>query len=203
MSDEQIQANEQAEQNQTSEQTGGQEPAGGGGNAKTITLTQEELDRLIAARAKRAARQAEEQVRREREREEMSELERLKAELADWKEKAQAVQREALVRQAQALAVEALADAGVPGARRAYALRMMDLSEAIGDDGLDETAVRRAVKNLLNDIPELAGGGQPRAGGDFSGGARSELTEEAIASMSSEELKRRWPEIQAYYARRR
>lgn len=200
MSDEQIQANEQAEQSQTSEQTGGDGPAG---TESARTFTQEEVERILAARLKRKEREVEERIRQEREREEMSELERLKAELADWKKKAQAVQREALVRQAQALAVEALADAGVPAARRAYALRMMDLSEAIGDDGLDEAAVRRAVKSLLNDVPELAGGGQPRAGGDFSGGARSELTEEAIASMSSEELKRRWPEIQAYYARRR
>lgn len=199
MSDEHIQANEQAEQSQSSEQTGGQEPAGG---ESARTFTQEEVERILAARLKRKEREVEERIRQEREREEMSELERLKAELADWKAKAQAVQREALVRQAHALAVEALADAGVPAARRAYALRMMDLSAAIGDDGLDEAAVRRAVKSLLNDIPELAGGGQSRAGGDFSGGARSELTEEAIASMSSEELKRRWPEIQAYYGRR-
>jgi hypothetical protein len=64
------------------------------------------------------------------------------------------------------------------------------------------------VKALLADVPEL--GGQTgvnasAAGTEFAGGqpGRAPLTPEYIAKMPADELKQRWPEVQAWYARQK
>lgn len=168
----------------------------------TKTFTQEEVERIIAARLKRKEREVEERLKKEQEQAQMTEVERLRAELEEWRNKAASVQREAFARRAEAAAIEALADAGVPAARRKYALRMLDLTDAVTEEGVEEPAIRDAVKKLLGDIPELAATVTSRAGSEFSGNGSAELTEDAIAKMNPEELRRRWSEIQAFYSRR-
>ena len=189
--EEQTQAIEQAAQEQAHER-----------EQTTKTFTQEEVERIIATRLKRKEREVEERLRKEQEQAQMSEVERLRAELEEWRNRATAVQRQAAEKQAQAMAIEALADAGVPAAKRQYALRMLEISDAISDDGVEESAIRAAVKKLLSDIPELTSASSARAGSEFSGQGATDLTEDAIAKMSPDELRRRWNEIQAFYSRR-
>jgi hypothetical protein len=62
---------------------------------------------------------------------------------------------------------------GVTAARVAYAVRLADLSDVtVDDDGEpDEEAIKAAIEQVLDDVPELkAGNGNERGGGDFAGG---------------------------------
>lgn len=156
----------------TSEQTGGEEPAGGE-NARTITLTQEELDRLISARVKRAERQGEEKARREREREEMSELERLRADLQTQKQIAEEARRNAAAALTRARAERLALTHGVRPDRLDYAIRMLDLDQIEPDEdgSVPQAAIDAAVQQLVKQVPELLGKTSTAAGGDFSGGA--------------------------------
>lgn len=158
---------------EASEQTGGEQPAGTE-NTKVLTLTQDELDRLIAARVRRAERQAEERLRKEREREEMSELERLKADLETQKQIADEARRNAAAALMRARAERLALSHGIRPDRVDYAVRLLDLSRFEPDDdgNIPQDEIDTAVQQLVREIPELLGRTSTAAGGDFSSGAQ-------------------------------
>lgn len=180
-----------------------------GETAGTVSMTQAELDRLIAQRVKRAEKAVTERLEAEAAKAQMTEAEKLKAERDEAQKAAKSAVKVANERLLRASAIEALADAGVPSAKRNHALKMLDLTDVEIEDGSpDEGAITQAVKALLADVPEL--GGQTgvnasAAGTEFAGGqpGRAPLTPEYIAKMPADELKQRWPEVQAWYARQK
>lgn len=136
------------------------------------TLTQGEVNAIIA-REKAAWKRAAEEERRKAE---MTEAERLKAEKAEAEAKATESAKAAGARIVRTEARAALADAGVKAERRDYALRMLDLSAVDVDDSgdVDGKAIADAVGKLLADIPELKSGAGAAAGGsEMNGGAGS------------------------------
>lgn len=164
-----------AEGEGTGEGSGETNNQGDGGEPKgeaTVTMTQAELDRLLAARAKRAEKAAAEKLEAERAKAEMSEAERLKAEKDEAEKKAQAALAAANARVLRAEARVAASAAGVRADRLDYALKLIDLDGIEVDDNgtVDSAALAKAVKTLLSDFPELGAAQGTAAGGDFQGG---------------------------------
>jgi len=186
----------------------GKSAADNGGTA-TVSMTQVEFDKTIEdrlARAKKADRKAwEEEVAEAKKKAEMSEAERLKADKETAEQAVKDAHSKAGQRVIHAEARVAAIIAGIKPERLSYALRMADLSKIeVNDDGEpDATAIKSAIDQVVKDIPELAGSGNGagRGGGDFTkppaGGEA--LTAELIGKMPAEELKRRMPEVEAFY----
>jgi hypothetical protein len=150
--------------------------AGGkkGEEPKKVEMTQDELDKLISDRLKRAEKGWKEAAEAERKKADMTEAERLKAE----KEAAEKVAKEAGSAAAQRVIraeakVVAIA-AGVDPKKVDYVLRLADLSAVEVDDKTgepDAKAIQTAINAVLKDLPELKGtGGAGKGGADFTGG---------------------------------
>jgi len=176
---------------------------------------QKEIDRIVTERldrdGKKARKDIEADVRAEikadADKAAMTESERLKAdkEKADFDAKEAKTKADARIIRAEAK-VQALA-LGVKPERLDYVLKMVDLSPVkIGeDDEPDVEAIKKIIDAVLTEIPELKGSGEPGKGGaDFSQGkgAGEPLTEEIIASMSPEDLKKRMPEVTAFFKKK-
>lgn len=136
-----------------------------------------------------------------------SALEQVRAEKEAVEKQVAAARAEANGRVLNAEAkVQALA-AGVRPERLEYALRLAELSGVpVSETGEpDGEALRKAIDAVVQDFPEISGGlGPTRGGSDFSGtAAERALSDETIRKMSTDELRRRMPEIEAYYASRR
>jgi membrane protein involved in colicin uptake len=151
-------------------QDGGTPPPDSGGKS----FTQEELDRIISDRLKRAEKQWKDAAEEEKKKAAMTETERLKAEKDEAEGKAKAALETANRRIVEAQAQVVAAQAGVKPERLAYVLKLANLADiAVDEKGTaDAKAIKLAVDAVLKDLPELAAGGSPRrAGGlDFSGG---------------------------------
>jgi len=186
---------------------GGSDPVGNQIPPDAKTFTQAELDKIIGERLKRERKDWETKVEEEKRKAVMTEAERLKAERDEADKRASTATEAANRRIVRAEAKAQAAAAGIKADRLDYALRLADLSSiAIGEDGQpDGVALKVAIAQVAKDFPEiLMGNGMSKAGGDFSKANPSEtpLTEEAIGRMSNAELRRRLPEIKAFYARR-
>lgn len=153
----------------------------------TVTLTQAELDALIAREKAAAKKAAEDAAKQAAERAKMDEAERLKAEKADAEKAAEAAKREALAAKVEVAAERAALAAQVDPGKVDRFLRLVDLAdlEAVTVDGKpDGDAIKKAVESTLADFPEFkaaAGGG--RSGGDFNGAddKRPKTLQDAVA----------------------
>lgn len=156
------------------------------------TLTQDEVNELIAKakaseRAKATAEAAEAAKRAK-----MDEADRLKAEKADADKKAvEAVERANQRAVRSDAKLEAVA-AGVKPDRVDHFMRLLDLSDvAVDDNGdPDPKAIKRAVKEALAAVPEFKGEASPAgSSGEFgSDNGTPTFTREQIAKMSAEEF---------------
>lgn len=164
---------------------------------------QADLDRIIEQRLNRERKAWEATLKAEKDKAAMSEAERLKAEKDEAEKRAADSIATANARLVTARAEVALASAGIKPDRIARAIRLLDLSDiAVSESGdPDGAAIKAAVDALLAEWPELKGAAAA-AGGDFSKAnpADAPLNDDIIAKMKPDELKRRMPEIRAYYA---
>lgn len=171
------------------------------------TFTQADVDRIVGDRLKRERKDWESKVEEERRKAVMTEAERLQTERSEAEEKAKSAIESANRRVVEAELKAHASAAGIKAERLDYVLKLADLSGiAVTDDGRpDSTAVRAAVSMVTRDFPEIVSGGRmPKVGGDFSkpNPGETPLSDEAIGRMSNTELKRRLPEIRAFYARK-
>jgi len=151
--------------------TGASDPPAPG---NPTTLTQDQLDQLVQARVAQAQRGATNALlkelgfankaeldrfvkqTKEAERAQMTEAERLAAEAKEQLEAAKA-EREAYTARSHALAVrEALIEAGMPPAKAAKAVRLVD-----AEPGAEADAIAAAVEAVKGEMPELFGSDQP------------------------------------------
>jgi hypothetical protein len=168
------------------------------------TFTQADVDRIIDTRLKRERKDAAATLESEKAKAAMTEADRLKAEKAESEKKASDAQTAADKRVIAAEAKVQASTAGVKPEALGYVLKLADLSDVtIGDDGEpDAAAIKAAIETVLKDVPALKGtaGTGGKAGSEFGGnGGPVTLTEEAISKMTSDELKLRMPEVEAFY----
>jgi hypothetical protein len=169
------------------------------------TFTQAELDDIIGKRLARAQKDWQQKADEDVKKAAMTEGEKLKTEKEEAEKKAKDAEAAAGKRAVRAEAkLQALA-AGIKTERLDHALKLADLAEiTVGDDGEpDANAVKKAIDAVVKDFPEIVTPtvGASKGGSDFSGGSKDDkaLSETLIAEMSAEELKRRMPEIRAFY----
>lgn len=145
--------------------------ANGGGNTRTLTLTQDELDRMIQDRLDRYDRSQKAKQSKQSKREGMSDDEKTSADLEA--ERATSAARAKVIIHDKA--ENACLKAGVSPERVEYAIRLLDLSGIELDDNhnVDSKSLDAEVTKLTKAFPELfAGkqaGGQGRRGGEFTG----------------------------------
>lgn len=172
------------------------------------TFTQADIDRVVKDRLKRERTNWDKEQADAKKQADMTEAEKLKAAKDEAEGKVKEIQTKADQRTIKAEAkVQALA-AGVNPTRVDALLKLSDLSTiTIGDDGEpDSNALKAAVAAALKDYPEFkAAAGNGKSGGDFSGGNLNDkpLSVQIIGDMSQEELKRRMPEVEAFFATKR
>lgn len=154
------------------------------------TYTQAEVDAMVNARIarakKQAAKEAEETLKRERERANMDEAERVKAEMADREKELNELRA-----QNKRLSIANQLAGKVVNVDDA--VRLVD-EDLIDDDG------RLDVDRFLESRPYLRADAQRQAGGTANPGsppAGKRLTRDQIASMSEQEIEKRWDEVKA------
>ena len=178
-----------------------------GAQGKRLELTQDELDRLIARRLKRAEQEWAQKVDAERKQAEMTESEKLQAAARAAEERAAQAAQQANARIVRAEMRVALAAAGVAAQKLDRAVRLVDLDsiEVLETGEPDSRAITAQVQSLLQEWPELTGQTSKSGGGEFGGGNAGEppITEELIEKMDTATLKRRMPEIERFYKLRR
>lgn len=167
------------------------------------SFTQAELEAIITKRLARERKSWETEAEDTRRKAEMTEAERLKEAVDAAEKRAAAAAESANARIIRAEAKALLAAAGVKSELIERAIRLLDLSEVAVTDGgdPDPRTIRAEIDALLKDMPQLRGPAAAGvAGGDFSATtAQTPLTDEVIGRMSTDELKRRMPEVEAYY----
>lgn len=186
---------------------GGIDPAAEASADSGRTFTQTELDKIIGERLKRERKDWESRLETETRKAAMTETARLAGEKDELENRARSLEESANKRAVLSEAKAQAAAMGIKADRLNYLLRLVDLSEvSTGEDGEpDLKAIKSAVEQVAKDFPEiLSGSGMSRAGGDFSkaNGNETPLSEEIIGRMSNAELRRRLPEIKAFYATR-
>jgi hypothetical protein len=145
--------------------------SGGGSNAKTVTMTQDELDRMIQDRLDRHDRSQKAKQSKQSKREGMSDDERSAADL-EQERTVSAARAKVIIHDK---AENACLRAGVSPERVEYAIRMLDLSgiELDENHSVDTKALDAEVVKLTKAFPELftgaSAGQQRRKGGDFTG----------------------------------
>lgn len=178
-----------------------------GAQGKRLELTQDELDRLIARRLKRAEQEWAAKVESERKQAEMTESEKLQAAARAAEERAAQAAQQANSRIIRAEMRVALAAAGVAAQKLDRAVRLVDLDsiDVLETGEPDAKAITAQVQALLQEWPELTGQTSKSGGGEFGGGNAGEppITEELIEKMDTATLKRRMPEIERFYKLRR
>ncbi len=183
------------------------EQAEAGAAGKRVEMTQDELDRLIARRLKRAESEWAQKVEAERKQAEMTESEKLQAAARAAEERAAQAAQQANARIVRAEMRVALAAAGVAAQKLDRAVRLVDLDavEVLETGEPDPKMISEQVQALLKDMPELSGQFTRSAGSEFTGGNAGDapITEELIDTMDTATLKRRMPEIERFYKTRR
>lgn len=163
----------------------------GADKAKTVTMTQAELDDLITKAKAKAKKAAEDDAKTAADRAKMDEAERLKAEKADADKATAAAKREALEAKVEVAAERYALAADVDPKRVARFLKVADLTdlEALTQDGApDEKAIKRAVDAAVKEWPEFKSngdGGKGRSGADMNGDggqAKAATLEDAVAA---------------------
>jgi len=181
--------------------------AGPGAQGKRLEITQDELDRLIARRLKRAEQEWASKAESERKQAEMTESEKLQAAARAAEERAAQAAQQANARIVRAEMRVALAAAGVAAQKLDRAVRLVDLDsiDVLETGEPDAKAITAQVQSLLQEWPELTGQTSKSGGGEFGGGNAGEppITEELIEKMDTATLKRRMPEIERFYKLRR
>ena len=211
MADTQQQTADAAQDNTTAEPqpipAEATDQAEAGAQGKRLELTQDELDRLIARRLKRAEQEWAQKVDAERKQAEMTESEKLQAAARAAEERAAQAAQQANSRIIRAEMRVALAAAGVAAQKLDRAVRLVDLDsiEVLETGEPDSRAITAQVQSLLQEWPELTGQTSKSGGGEFGGGNAGEppITEELIEKMDTATLKRRMPEIERFYKLRR
>lgn len=190
---------------------GGRGSAGDGGDGGqrpgSVTMSQDELDKLIQREKGKAERAAQKRFEDERRKADMTEAEKLKAEKETAQKERDEARSAANSRVIRADAKDALRDKGVPREKIERALKLIDLGGVEVDEKgePDATAISRAVDLLLKDIPELTGGssGGDKGGSDMGGGGGGDdLTQEQIDKMTPEEYGKNLSRITAFYQRK-
>ncbi len=181
--------------------------AGPGAQGKRLEITQDELDRLIARRLKRAESEWAQKADAEKKQAEMTESEKLQAAARAAEERAAQAAQQANARIVRAEMRVALAAAGVAAQKLDRAVRLVDLDsiDVLETGEPDAKAITAQVQSLLQEWPELTGQTSKSGGGEFGGGNAGEppITEELIEKMDTATLKRRMPEIERFYKLRR
>ena len=211
MADTQQQTADAAQDNTTAEPqpipAEATDQAEAGAQGKRLELTQDELDRLIARRLKRAEQEWAAKVESERKQAEMTESEKLQAAARAAEERAAQAAQQANARIVRAEMRVALAAAGVAAQKLDRAVRLVDLDsiDVLETGEPDVKAITAQVQALLQEWPELTGQTSKSGGGEFGGGNAGEppITEELIEKMDTATLKRRMPEIERFYKLRR
>ena len=211
MADTQQQTADAAQDNTTAEPqpipAEATDQAEAGAQGKRLELTQDELDRLIARRLKRAEQEWAAKVGSERKQAEMTESEKLQAAARAAEERAAQAAQQANARIVRAEMRVALAAAGVAAQKLDRAVRLVDLDsiDVLETGEPDAKAITAQVQALLQEWPELTGQTSKSGGGEFGGGNAGEppITEELIEKMDTATLKRRMPEIERFYKLRR
>ena len=211
MADTQQQTADAAQDNTTAEPqpipAEATDQAEAGAQGKRLELTQDELDRLIARRLKRAEADWAAKVESERKQAEMTESEKLQAAARAAEERAAQAAQQANARIVRAEMRVALAAAGVAAQKLDRAVRLVDLDsiDVLETGEPDAKAITAQVQALLQEWPELTGQTSKSGGGEFGGGNAGEppITEELIEKMDTATLKRRMPEIERFYKLRR
>lgn len=168
-----------------------QDSDSGADKAKTVTMTQAELDDLITKAKAKAKKAAEDDAKTAADRAKMDEAERLKAEKADADKATAAAKREALEAKVEVAAERHALAADVDPKRVARFLKVADLTdlEALTQDGApDEKAIKRAVADAVKEWPEFktnGDGGKGRSGADMNGDGgktKAATLEDAVAA---------------------
>lgn len=172
-------------------------------DAAEKVYTAEEFEQKFRRRLERERKKLREEFEAEREKAQMTEAERLAAEKQEAEKKAADAVARAHATLITAEAKSAAAAAGVKPERLDYAVKLADLSQVeVDEDGnVDTQAIAAAIKQVLNDLPELLGGPQDTKGGsEFTSTNPGDkpLSWEYIASMPDDERARRWPEIERF-----
>ena len=152
-------------------------------------FSQEELDAVVSNRLERARKKWQEEVNDMKSKADMDEVQRLKYE----KEQAEkAVQEVSTTANLKLIKAEAKAQAlylGVAPKKINYALKLANLREdMVNEEGeLDEKEIKKALKEVLEDLPELAEAQNPKGGQDFSKETKKGITKEQFQKMSYKE----------------
>lgn len=157
---------------------------------KTVTMTQAELDDMIAKRVAKATKSAKDEADQAATRAKMDEVERLKAEKADSDKAAAETTSKANAKLVRADAKVAAMAAGVKADRVDAFLRVANLGDVkVSDDGdPDAKAIAKTVADTLKEFPEFkaaAAGGAGASGGEHNGTAgtkRAGTLEDAVNS---------------------
>lgn len=182
-------------------------------DAGEAKFTQADIDRIVGRETKKAAEKARADIEAEHKKQQMTETEKLQAEKAEAEKKATEAISTANQRLIQSTARVSAIELGIKPERIGAALKLADLSGVtVGDDGEpDAKAITAALEAVLKDLPELKAetkADNASGGSDFSNTNQHQsgdkpLTDALIADMDSQELARRMPEIEAYYAKKR
>lgn len=171
--------------------SGDDDATGKGGDADKVTMTQAELDRLVASEKAKAKKAAEAEAKQAAERAKMDEAERLKAEKADSDKAAAEATAKANARVIRSEAKLAAVASGVKADRVERFLKLVDLDGIeVDDDGeVDSKAVSKAVAAALKDVPEFKGdagqGNGGASGGDMNSDGergRAKSIEDAVSA---------------------
>lgn len=183
------------------------EQAEAASTGKRLEITQDELDRLIARRLKRAESEWAQKIDAERKQAEMTESEKLQAAARAAEERAAQAAQQANARIVRSEMRVALAAAGVAAQKLDRAVRLVDLDEieVLETGEPDGKAITTQVQALLQEWPELTGNAARGVGGEFTGGNAGDppITDELLDKMDTATLKRRMPEIERFYKLRR
>lgn len=170
--------------------------------APEVTMTQADLDALIAKRSGMQRKQWEKELAELGERAGLDEVERLKAEKADADNAAAEARREALSIRVETTAERLALKAGVKPDRVERFLRNVDLSDLdeLTEDGKpNQAALTKLIGDTLADVPEFRGQTAAGASGAEFGGdpAKKVWTRAEIAKLSADDYAKHETEILA------
>ncbi|GEM88175.1 capsid assembly scaffolding protein Gp46 family protein [Meiothermus granaticius] len=141
------------------------------GDEPKLTLTQAELDKLIAKRLERDRKAREAEQRKEQTKAQLSEEQRKIAEAAEKEARAAEREKAAAQRELKAEARAQALELGIRRDRLDAALRLADLDDALEDGTVNEKAVRKALEKVLKDYPEWSDGGAEAQARNIGGGS--------------------------------
>lgn len=170
--------------------------------APEVTMTQADLDALIAKRLDRERKKWDTDAQAASERAKLDEVDRLKAEKADSDNAVAEAKREALSIRVETTAERLALKAGVKPDRVERFLRNVDLSDLdeLTEDGKpNQAALTKLIGDTLADVPEFRGQTAAGASGAEFGGdpAKKVWTRAEIAKLSADDYAKHETEILA------